>query len=136
MIDAHDTKTGYLSFDTAERVHGSARLHLADDLKAMGFEAFQVGSTYNVYRDKVPAGSFPSSKLMGRFFRQAVKVKPAPAAGRGGKRPGSGRKPLDADGSIITTVRLTGEQRATFDLLGGVSWLRDQLQAVIGGNAG
>lgn len=134
MKDPHDIKTGYLSFDVAERVHGDARLHLADDLKAMGFEAFRVGSTFNVYRDKVPAGSFPSSKLMGRFFRQAVKVKPV-SSGRGGKRPGSGRKPLDVDGSIITTVRLTGEQRATFDLLGGVAWLREQLQAVIAGTS-
>lgn len=52
----------------------------------------------------------------------------------GGRRPGSGRKPLDADGTIVTTVRLTGKQKATFDMLGGKDWLRGQLD-LFGGDA-
>jgi hypothetical protein len=51
--------------------------------------------------------------------------------GRGGSRPGAGRKALDAQGTIVTTVRLTAEQAATLQMLGGGKWLRDQLQAVI-----
>ncbi|WP_162566754.1 hypothetical protein [Variovorax sp. SRS16] len=50
-----------------------------------------------------------------------------------GKTPGSGRKALDESGTVVTTVRLTGEQRATFQLLGGVAWLRDYLQQIIEG---
>lgn len=53
---------------------------------------------------------------------------------RGGRRPGSGRKPLDSDGTIVTTVRLTGKQKATFDMLGGKDWLRGQLD-LFGGDA-
>lgn len=53
---------------------------------------------------------------------------------RGGRRPGSGRKPLDADGTIVTTLRLTGKQKATFDMLGGKDWLRGQLD-LFGGDA-
>ena len=49
----------------------------------------------------------------------------------GGKREGSGRKALDPQGTIVTTVRLTAEQKATFEMLGGVQWLREQLQRVI-----
>ena len=51
----------------------------------------------------------------------------------GGKREGSGRKPLDPQGTIVTTVRLTAEQKATFEMLGGGTWLREQLQRVIDG---
>jgi len=51
----------------------------------------------------------------------------------GGKREGSGRKALDPQGTIVTTVRLTAEQKATFELLGGVQWLREHLQRVIDG---
>jgi len=51
------------------------------------------------------------------------------------KTPGSGRKALDSQGTIVTTVRLTAEQKATLDMLGGVQWLRDHLQAVIGREA-
>ena len=46
---------------------------------------------------------------------------------KGGKRAGSGRKSLDLDGTVVTTVRLTGQQKATFEMIGGVSWLRSQL---------
>lgn len=46
---------------------------------------------------------------------------------KGGRRPGSGRKALDELGTVVTTVRLTGKQRATLDMLGGVTWLRGQL---------
>jgi hypothetical protein len=55
----------------------------------------------------------------------------AKAPGRGGRRSGAGRKGLDEGGTIVTTIRLTGEQRATLDLLGGVQHIRDYLQAVI-----
>jgi hypothetical protein len=51
----------------------------------------------------------------------------------GGKREGSGRKALDPQGTIVTTVRLTAEQKATFEMLGGGSWLREQLQKLIDG---
>lgn len=53
----------------------------------------------------------------------------------GGKREGSGRKALDDQGTIVTTVRLTAQQLATFQMLGGPKWLREQLQAVIDGKA-
>lgn len=49
----------------------------------------------------------------------------------GGKRVGSGRKALDSDGTIVTTVRLTAKQKATLDMLGGGSWLRQQLDLFI-----
>jgi hypothetical protein len=54
---------------------------------------------------------------------------------KGGKREGSGRKALDSQGTIVTTVRLTAEQFATLQLLGGPSWLREQLQRIIEGKA-
>lgn len=50
----------------------------------------------------------------------------------GGKRPGSGRKALDHLGTIVTTIRLTGEQKAAFDMLGGIEWLRHYLDSVTG----
>lgn len=47
---------------------------------------------------------------------------------RGGKREGSGRKALDeSGGTVVTTVRLTAKQKATFEMVGGVKWLRGQL---------
>lgn len=46
---------------------------------------------------------------------------------RGGKRVGSGRRSLDEEGTIVTTVRLTGKQKATFNMIGGSVWLRGQL---------
>lgn len=58
--------------------------------------------------------------------------KPAPKKPAGGKRAGAGRKPLDADGTIVQTVRLTAQQKASFDMLGGVSWLRGQLDLFAG----
>jgi hypothetical protein len=48
----------------------------------------------------------------------------------GGKREGSGRKALDPQGTIVTTIRLTAEQRFTLDALGGVQWLRDYLDHI------
>ena len=51
----------------------------------------------------------------------------------GGKREGSGRKALDPQGTIVTTVRLTAEQRVTLEMLGGAQWLREQLQKIIEG---
>lgn len=51
----------------------------------------------------------------------------AQAPKRGGSRKGAGRKPLDTDGTMVTTIRLTGKQKATFDMLGGKDWLRGQL---------
>ncbi|MFS2102357.1 hypothetical protein ACCC97_25675 [Variovorax sp. Varisp85] len=53
----------------------------------------------------------------------------------GGKREGSGRKALDPQGTIVTTIRLTAEQKATFEMLGGGQWLREQLQKVIEGKS-
>ena len=52
---------------------------------------------------------------------------------KGGKREGSGRKALDPQGTIVVTARVTAEQKATYEMLGGVQWLRMQLQRVIGG---
>lgn len=49
------------------------------------------------------------------------------------KTPGSGRKALDDAGTFVTTIRLTGEQFATFRLLGGAAWLRAHLQRFIDG---
>lgn len=48
----------------------------------------------------------------------------------GGKREGSGRKALDADGTVVTTVRMTAKQKATLTMLGGAVWLRAQLDKV------
>ncbi|MBC7619213.1 MAG: hypothetical protein H7293_09555 [Candidatus Saccharibacteria bacterium] len=50
---------------------------------------------------------------------------------KGGKRVGSGRKSIDTDGTIVTTVRLTAKQKATLDMLGGGAWLRLQLDLLI-----
>lgn len=50
---------------------------------------------------------------------------------KGGKRLGSGRKSIDTDGTIVTTVRLTARQKATLDMLGGGAWLRQQLDLFI-----
>lgn len=55
-----------------------------------------------------------------------VKVK------RGGARPGAGRKALDDDGTIVITARLTGKQKAAYDMAGGVQWLRGQLDLFTG----
>ena len=47
----------------------------------------------------------------------------------GGKRPGSGRKPLSAEmPTVRITVRLTEEQAAIYKIL-GAAWLRAQLDA-------
>lgn len=53
-----------------------------------------------------------------------------PDNNHGGKRAGSGRKALDPQGTIVTTIRLTGTQKAAFDMLGGQQWLRHQLDQV------
>jgi hypothetical protein len=48
--------------------------------------------------------------------------------GRGGARPGAGRKPL-AEGiqSIVWKARLTPEQLDKLERLGGAAWLRDRI---------
>lgn len=46
---------------------------------------------------------------------------------RGGKRKGSGRKAIDADGSVVLTARVTAKQKASFLMAGGAEWLRIQL---------
>lgn len=51
---------------------------------------------------------------------------------KGGKRAGSGRKALDDSGTIVITARLTAKQKATYDMIGGVSWLRSQLDMFAG----
>jgi hypothetical protein len=53
----------------------------------------------------------------------------------GGKREGSGRKPLNGVGTINTTVRLTPEQQLHFAGLGGSAWLRSYLDQLIKRNA-
>lgn len=128
MKDANDSKT--------------LELVLLPQLKEMGFRAFKLDpeSASPLFRAIDADGkehTFGNSVRMGRYFQKQLDQRAnasAPPVGRGGKRANSGRKPLDQDGgSIITTVRLTGEQRATFDMLGGVVWLREQLQLVIQG---
>lgn len=59
--------------------------------------------------------------------RLAQPATPAPAPKRGGKRAGAGRPALDAQGTLVVSLRLTGQQKATFDMLGGKEWLRGQL---------
>lgn len=51
---------------------------------------------------------------------------------RGGARPGAGRKALDEDGTVVITARLTGKQKAAYDMAGGVQWLRGQLDLFTG----
>jgi hypothetical protein len=51
-------------------------------------------------------------------------------AKHGGTRTGAGRKSLDPQGTVVTTVRLTATQRATLDMLGGAAWLRQHLDNV------
>lgn len=46
---------------------------------------------------------------------------------KGGKRAGSGRKPLDNEPTVITTIRLTAKQKKKLEELGGASWVRKQL---------
>ncbi len=45
----------------------------------------------------------------------------------GGTRPGAGRKALDPEGTVVTTLRLTATQKATLTMLGGAAWIREQL---------
>jgi hypothetical protein len=52
----------------------------------------------------------------------------------GGKREGSGRKPLNGVGTVNTTVRLTPEQQLHFATLGGSAWLRLLLDEKIKSN--
>lgn len=59
--------------------------------------------------------------------------KQAPASRRGGRRAGAGRPALDPDGTVVITLRLTGRQKATFDLLGGREWLRAHLDMIAEG---
>lgn len=49
---------------------------------------------------------------------------------RGGKRDGAGRKTIDKPSAKLTerfVARLTDEQKATLDRLGGAVWLRRML---------
>lgn len=48
---------------------------------------------------------------------------------RGGAGRGQGRKPLSDDGAKAYKLLLTKEQRAKLALLGGASWLREQIDA-------
>jgi len=48
--------------------------------------------------------------------------------GWGGKRPGSGRKPLYAGEKMSQVcVKLTTQQLETYKAVGGADWVRDQL---------
>lgn len=51
----------------------------------------------------------------------------------GGRREGAGRKPRDPLGTLVVSLRLTGEEKAAFDMLGGVTWLREYLGSLIAG---
>ena len=52
---------------------------------------------------------------------------------RGGRREGSGRKRLNSSyDTVMLSARLTEEQKATFDMLGGAQWLRAELDKIAG----
>lgn len=111
------------SFDTRTDFYDDGLLLLQGDISAPnwvpsgGVSAVQTGFLSAVPRE---VGCFGWSAVLDLLPR-ALK------AGRGGHRPGAGRKPLDADGTIVTTLRLTKKQKATFEALGGKEWLRGQL---------
>lgn len=74
----------------------------------------------------VPRGEVwvpPSTRYDRGMKSDDVNVVPS----RGGKRAGAGRPALDDEGTVVLTVRLTGKQKATYDMLGGKEWLRGQL---------
>lgn len=45
----------------------------------------------------------------------------------GGTRANAGRKSRDPQGTCVVSVRMTGEEKSAFDMLGGVQWLRHYL---------
>lgn len=111
------------SIETREEFYDDGLLLLQGDISAPDWVPSGAASAVNAgFLAAVPReiGPFGWSAVLDRC-PHAVK------ASRGGRRPGSGRKPLDPDGTIVTTVRLTGKQKATFDRLGGKDWLRGQL---------
>lgn len=92
------------------------------------------GFAYNVEHDnevrgrastprEFPTWTPPSPRYI-PGMKSEHKTEPAK---RGGKREGAGRKALDDQGTVVVTLRLTGQQKATYDLLGGKDWLRGQL---------
>ncbi|MDB5957700.1 hypothetical protein [Ramlibacter sp.] len=50
-----------------------------------------------------------------------------PPLPKGGPRPGSGRKPLGEEPTVIVAIRMLPEQREKLQRLGGAPWLRKKI---------
>lgn len=61
-----------------------------------------------------------------------MKTSPQIKKPHGGTRKNAGRKARDPDGTHVVSLRMTGEEKATFDMIGGTAWLRANLQHLAG----
>lgn len=56
-------------------------------------------------------------------------MKKQPKGQWGGYRPGSGRAPIkEGVPTLSYNMRLTGDQRAKLERLGGAAWVREQIE--------